>query len=226
MTRHLCWLLPLIALVLFAPFSTAIDLNTSGFFYRGDEFTVNGFTQLMYRWGNLPGQLVGGCAVLVWLATCCTARWQRWRKASAAIALTFLIGPGLLVNGAFKELWGRPRPREVVQFGGKQEFRPFYKPLFHRVGFGNKSFPSGHVSMGFFFFILALVGRREGMPWLTYLAYYLAFQLGLLLALARIAQGGHFVSDCLCAAILMWWVSLACCRLVYGPCCTKEPAIA
>ena len=222
--RHLYWLLPLLALALFAPFSTAIDLKASAYFFHGDEFTNNRFTEFMYHWGNLPGQLLGGSAVILWVVTCFTPRWNRWRKASAALALAFIIGPGLLINGAFKEVWGRPRPREIVQFGGAHHFKPFYRPDFSEHGYGNKSFPSGHVSMGFFFFTLALVGRRENIPALTYIGIFIAFEMGLLLALTRIAQGGHYFSDCLFAAILMWWMALACCRFVYGPYPTREPA--
>ncbi|TXI41216.1 MAG: phosphatase PAP2 family protein [Nitrosomonas sp.] len=222
MTRHLYWFLPLLALAFFAPFSADIDLEVSRYFFHGDEFTEDRFTEFMFKWGNLPGQLLGGSAVLLWMATCFTKRWQQWRKAAAAVALAFIIGPGILVNGVFKEVWGRPRPREITEFGGKHTFRPFYHPDFSENGYGNKSFPSGHVSMGFFFLTLALVARRENLSNLSYIGFFIAFEMGLLLALARIAQGGHYFSDCLFAAILMWWLTMASCRFIYGPYSAKQ----
>lgn len=213
--RHLLWILPLIALVIFAPFSAQLDLETSSYFYHGDEFTNTRFTEFMYQRGEYPGLLLGGGSILLWMGTFFIPSWTRWRKASGAIALAFVVGPGLLVNAVFKDHWGRPRPREIEQFGGTETFRPFYQPNFVVHSDGNKSFPSGHVTMGFFFLILGLVAHREGYPFMTWIAYFLAGQLGLLLALTRIAQGGHFLSDTVCAGIFMWWVALACYYFVY-----------
>ena len=40
------------------------------------------------------------------------------------------IGVGLFTHILLKDHWGRPRPKQVTQFGGTQEFHPFYKPNF------------------------------------------------------------------------------------------------
>lgn len=58
--------------------------------------------------------------------------------------------------------------------------------------------------MGFYFFALALLGicyRRRDLYWL---GLGLAWGLGGLLSLARIAQGGHFFSDTMASALIMW----------------------
>src|SRR5688572_19370399 len=39
-------------------------------------------------------------------------------RASIFLIVTLLIGPLLLANAGFKDHWSRPRPREVVEFGG------------------------------------------------------------------------------------------------------------
>ena len=54
--------------------------------------------------------------------------WRDWHcrqgscqfpgRAVVFLALTLALGPGLLVNGLLKEHWSRPRPGEVVEFGG------------------------------------------------------------------------------------------------------------
>jgi lipid A 4'-phosphatase len=44
------------------------------------------------------------------------------------------LGPGLLVNGVLKSYWGRARPYDVIQFGGKKEFTPaFAHPISAQV---------------------------------------------------------------------------------------------
>ena len=40
---------------------------------------------------------------------------------------TLAIGPGLIVNLGFKDHAHRPRPVHVVDFGGPDEFRPWYR---------------------------------------------------------------------------------------------------
>ena len=39
---------------------------------------------------------------------------------------TIAIGPGLIVNLGFKDHWHRPRPVHTQEFGGPDEFRPWY----------------------------------------------------------------------------------------------------
>ena len=42
-----------------------------------------------------------------------------------------IVGAWLIIDFALKDHWGRPRPRQVKEFGGMQEFRPYYgKPNF------------------------------------------------------------------------------------------------
>lgn len=217
MSRHLSWLLPLIAVIIYAPFSGALDLAISKHFFLNDLFQEVSISKIFYKFGEIPGLLLGAGSILVYLSSYLDDRFVKWRKAAAVVAIVFLVGPGLLINGVFKEFWGRSRPRMIEQYGGPNTFTPFYQPNFSADGYGNKSFPSGHVSMGFFFFALALAAEREGWKKTFYTSLVVAFVLGSLLALVRISQGGHFFSDCVMAAVIMWWLSLAGCRLIYGP---------
>jgi lipid A 4'-phosphatase len=70
-----------------------------------------------------------------------------WRRQGIFLLLSVVIGPGLLVNTVFKDHWGRPRPRDVVEFGGPLHYRPAPLP----GGEGGASFPCGHCSVGFLF---------------------------------------------------------------------------
>ncbi len=117
--------------------------------------------------------------------------------------------PRLIINALLKPGWGRPRPRQIENFGGNALYRSFYSPDFgHHTSDKYKSMPSGHASMGFYFFALAVLGRRLKNRKLEILGYCLAFGLGGLLGLTRIAQGGHFFSDVMISALITWWVAL------------------
>jgi len=105
------------------------------------------------------------------------------------------IGPGVLVNDVFKGQWGRPRPKDLVEFGGK---RQYVAPLIKSPREYGGSFPSGHAAMAFYLVTPYFLLRRRSR-WKA--AGVLAFGIiyGSLMGYARVAQGAHFVSDVLWA---------------------------
>jgi membrane-associated phospholipid phosphatase len=114
----------------------------------------------------------------------------------AFLALTLALGPGLLVNGVLKEHWSRPRPGEVVEFGGTLPFVPWWDP---RGGCAqNCSFVSGETSQATWAVAPALLipgGLR--VVALGTVGIFTAVIGGL-----RLAFGGHFASDVLFAVLL------------------------
>ncbi len=197
---------PLLVLVVFAPFSKYIDLSAAHFCYVDGNFHSNAFFDFMKNYGCLPALFIGIAATLAWIA--CASWLRRWKQycgPAAVLSLTLIIGPGILANVLLKDHWGRPRPRQLEQFGGTESYRPFYSPNFIWKCNDYKSFPSGHVTMGFYFFALAWLGRRHGRPTLIWGGTLAALLLGTALAATRVTQGGHFVSDALASAILMWY---------------------
>ena len=70
--------------------------------------------------------------------------------------------------------------------------------------------------MGFYFFSLALVFKRWGRRGLFYAAMAFSFALGIALGITRMAQGGHFLSDVLATALIMWLTAYACDWLAYS----------
>lgn len=117
--------------------------------------------------------------------------------------LVIALGPGLLINTVFKPNWGRPRPREVIELGGKYQYHPFYQIQWRGPG---KSFPCGHCSVGFSFFALVFLwqGRRKK---LAVAAGVFSVGLGFLMGFGRMAAGGHFLSDVLWAGWITGFVA-------------------
>ena len=62
--------------------------------------------------------------------------------------------------------------------------------------------------MGFCFFALFFIGQQSRDQKMAKAGLALAFLLGGTLGYARIAQGGHFLSDVIVSAFVMWWTAL------------------
>jgi membrane-associated PAP2 superfamily phosphatase len=169
------------------------------------------FWSFVYRYGVLGGVLLAAAALVTFtLSYWFPARLLAWRRPALFLVLVATLGPGLVVNVGFKDHWGRPRPREVLELGGTERFLPVWVK-------GNdpqaKSFPCGHCSMGFYLGVpwLVLKRRRRGLG-LAFLAAGLAW--GLTLGAARMMAGGHFLSDVLWSGGMVWLVALALYRLL------------
>ncbi|HEY2291915.1 MAG TPA: phosphatase PAP2 family protein [Thermoanaerobaculia bacterium] len=120
-----------------------------------------------------------------------------WRRHGIFLLLSVVVGPGLLVNTIFKDHWGRPRPRDVVEFGGPSHYRPAPLP----GGEGGASFPCGHCSVGFLFAAGWWMWRRR-RPARAWGSLALGLLAGFALGLGRMAAGGHFLSDVIWSALL------------------------
>jgi lipid A 4'-phosphatase len=118
------------------------------------------------------------------------------------------LGPGLVVNGVFKEHWGRARPRDVVEFGGTREFTPAF--VISDQCDRNCSFVSGHASIPFALaaFVFLLRRRRK-------LVLGAALAFGGLVGLARIAAGAHFLSDVIFSGVFVFLVAYLLARYVF-----------
>jgi len=208
MTTFVRWVLPLLLLILLAPFSAALDLRVSSAFFHDGHFYSNSLVHFIYNYGPIPADIVFGLAVIGLIFS--FGKWKKWRTPSLLLVLTLALGAGFVAHVIFKDHWGRPRPKQIVEFGGKQEFRPFYSPNFFAQPEPSKSFPCGHCTMGFYFFAVALVGKRIGSRPLYIVGWAAAIALGTILSLTRIAQGGHFLSDTIFSAIIMWYTALCC----------------
>jgi membrane-associated PAP2 superfamily phosphatase len=187
------------------------DLAVSSMFYFGGKWPVGDrfFWQLLYHLDRIPSISLGAVGLAVFLISFTRVEYCRWRRSGIFLLLLLLLGPGLLVNVVFKDNWGRPRPRDVVEFGGKMEFLHPWQKVDDGTG---RSFPSGHSSGAFYMAAPYLVyrrsDRRRAYAWL---AGGLLF--GIVMSIARITQGAHFLSDTLWSfgmvslvALLLAWL--------------------
>lgn len=200
------WLwLVLVAVGLLFTLLPQLDLAVSSLFYTpGVGFRARGtwFERLIFL--STYWFLVLGVPALVvlWLA-----RRRGWLpglgmggRDLAFLLLVLALGPGLLVNGILKEHWGRARPVDCQIFGGDLTFTPAFIPSDQEGG----SFSSGHASGSSYWVVVALVLAPRSRFWLG-----MALGYSLLVAWARLAAGGHFLSD-----ILVSWLLVA--LLAYG----------
>lgn len=191
--------LPLLALLLGTMIiaATGADLALSTWFHRPEGWPVgNRFPwHQLYRWGYYPADIIGLGALGLLAASFFKTTLLRFRRRAAYLVVLLLLGPGLLVNVVFKDHWGRPRPRQIVQFGGTMEF---HHPWERGEAGTGKSFPSGHGGSAFYLAMPFFVLRRR-RPRLAVRVYTGGMLYGVLMGIARISQGGHFASDILWA---------------------------
>lgn len=209
MHRLLLWLVPLLVMAIITPLTPYLDLTISGYFFdpTTQTFVSNGFVNFFYEYGEMPAMGVGIIAAIVLVLSFFFSSWKKFRIAALILVLTLVIGAGLIVNEGLKGHWGRPRPRQIVEFGGHTSFFPFYHPNFGQAEY-HKSFPCGHCTMGFYFITFAVIGYRLHSRFLLYLGLIVGIGFGALLSICRVLQGGHFLSDTLMSALIMWLTAL------------------
>ncbi|NOZ60779.1 MAG: phosphatase PAP2 family protein, partial [Calditrichaeota bacterium] len=204
-----------LSIALFLLISTAViahfqlDLKVQRLFY--DHAANPGWYQknaplwhFLYHYGPLPALLLSFAAIAVLIFQKSVPKLRKYKHASKLFLLAMILGPGVIINGVLKDHWGRPRPRQVEEFGGQWEFREIWQPGIPGKG---KSFPCGHASAGFIFFalFLALRDKHKKIAWFS---LFFSLIYGSLIGVARMAQGGHFLSDVIWSWGITWLIIL------------------
>ncbi len=200
----LFWKVPLFSFLLFLPFSASIDLAVCRFFVgEAGRFQAPAWCWTAYRYGLRPGQSLFIVSSALFIIGLLIRKKRVWNPA-LYISLTILIGSGVVGHGVLKKFWQRPRPKQTILFGAKYPFCPIYTRYVGPADRHLRSLPSGHATMGFYFFSLYFLGRKMGKRWLKIIGLIAAFSMGALLSWIRLYQGGHYFSDIVMSALIMW----------------------
>jgi len=194
-----------IPLVLTLPFwFISIDLWFEGLFYNvadhGWPFAKQGLLEFLYSNGKWPLIVMIVLSIFALLYSIFKESYHKFRMPALFLLLAVTFGPGYVVNGTLKEYMGRPRPRDVVEFDGRDQYR---YPLQPGMAGKGQSFPSGHATLGFAFFALSFALRPLNRKWAKR-TFWLALSFGLLMGLGRNIQGGHFLSDVIWSGAVTW----------------------
>ena len=181
-----------------------LDLIVSRYFYTpGAGFVHNFWTDFLYTYGLAPGWILFALGLIIVLLSPVVRDFRRYLREGLYLILTLVIGSGLICHAGLKDNWGRPRPKQIIEFGGHAPFHPFWKMDRSLDRLNYRSFCCGHCTMGFYFFALYFLGKKRGWRKISAFGLYSGLFLGGALSWARIAQGGHFLSDTVVSALVM-----------------------
>jgi lipid A 4'-phosphatase len=203
------WFLTVSLLFVAAP---GIDLGLSELFYEpGVGFPVNGtwYEGIVYESVEYAMVLVNVGLIIAWIYGRFSAKGAKpvSGRELAFLLLLLALGPGLVVNLAMKEHWGRARPADLTQFGGTKEFTPAFVPSDQ----GGHSFPSGHAAAAFYLVAVAYVVAGRKRLWMRILLEYCV-----LVGFFRIAAGGHFLSDVVTSLFVVLILFFFLYRVMFG----------
>ena len=190
----------LIAAILFSAFPR-LDIAVAGWFYRGGfalaDARVFRFVFHLVYWVTdaLAILLPSALFITLWRKR---PLWGVDRIGAIFLIVSLVVGPGLIVNSALKDHWGRARPGQTVEFGGSKQFTPALEPSDQCDR--NCSFPAGHPAIGFYFVSFALLIRAARARRRVFGA---AVAAGALIGLMRMAQGAHFLSDVVFSGLIV-----------------------
>ena len=165
-----------------------------------------------YEYGVIPGILVSILSFFTWIYSRTNKNLAILRPYLLICALTPIIASALLVNVVLKDHTGRPRPREIKQFSGNWEYLPALQTGIPGRG---HSFPCGHCSIAFTLTSGVVFWRHSRK--FAILSLSLGLVYGIMMSIARIAQGGHFITDAMWSLGVVWLTLTALYYFVYQP---------
>jgi lipid A 4'-phosphatase len=185
-----------------------VDMKVAAFFFnKSSGWTYKDAEpwRALYLFGTMPGLALALMSLSILFLGFIQPKWQTYQRQMLVIVLTTILGAGVLVNGILKPYCGRPRPREIITFNGQWEF---CRPCFNDAPGKGLSFPCGHCTMAFIF--VTLIYLRPKSAAIAYGGAIFGLVYGILMGVARAAQGAHFVTDTLWSLGVLVIVSLLC----------------
>ena len=192
-----------------------LDLEIARYFHSFEDRNNNLFALRIYPplmrardIGLWVGAILVAPAVLALIIKMLLPRRRMLISGRATVFLiaTMVLAPGLLVNVMLKDHWGRPRPIDVTQLGGNQNFVAWWDPRGDCPS--NCSFVSGDVAGA----VWTIAPAALAPPQWRALSYAAALALGVGMGTIRVMAGAHFPSDVVFAGIftfLIIWITYA-----------------
>lgn len=194
---------------------SGLDLDVARYFYAFEDSNRNTFAL------RLSSPLMRARDIGLWIGTVLVApavgtlivklllpRRRMLMSGRAVIFLitTMVLAPGLFVNVLLKDHWGRPRPIDVMQFGGDQNFVAWWDPRGDCPS--NCAFVSGDVAGAAW----TVAPAALAPPQWRALAYAAALALAVGMGTIRVMAGAHFPSDVMFSGLftfLIVWITYA-----------------
>jgi lipid A 4'-phosphatase len=200
----------IIICVFMASLAITPALSNRDLFWAGKFFTVGDTNsgwilgreapwRQFYQYGEILPLVFTFCALAAYAASKLGKINEKYAKPCMVVILTVVIGPGLLVNCVLKEYWGRPRPADIVAFDGAANYREVWQPGGQGTG---KSFTCGHGALAFSMASGAAFYRLH--PAFAVGSVVVGVSYGVLMSVARMTQGGHFATDTLWSATIVF----------------------
>ncbi len=202
-TSALICLILTVGLGLFLYYHADIDLQVTQHFYLGQ----NSFALEQADWARWSRSIlywvvyvmVVGILCLLILCLCRPKFKLIPLKTLIYTLLVFLVVPVLIINLVFKDQSGRPRPRDVTQFGGQMTFQQPWTVSSQCPT--NCSFVCGDCAVAFAFWVFLPFFKKRRYK----LAYgVLVFLVGAFYGYIRIGQGAHFFSDVIFSGLISY----------------------
>ncbi len=178
-----------------------IDLFVSSLFYHNGFYLKNTlFATTIYKLTIIIIATFAIGLIGLFLYEFVSKKEYVQKRVLVYLLLSLILGPGLIVNVVLKNHFGRARPSQIKAFGGTKKFTP--AGVIASQCQKNCSFTSGHAAAAFYFLsLLPLIKRRKAL-FATIIILW-----GSLVGFVRIVQGGHFLSDVVCSALIVYLVA-------------------
>lgn len=127
---------------------------------------------------------------------------QNWCEKLNFVFTSTFVSVVVIINGIFKEFWGRARPSQIREFGGKADFTPAWEIT--NQCHSNCSFTSGHAGMAACVALLAIfLPAKFRKPYLVFAVIFYAIA-----GFMRMAVGGHFLSDVTLSGLIVYAIAM------------------
>ena len=159
-----CLILIVVTSAIFLAFP-GIDIWFSNLFYRNGFIAgqLEAFIALRDFWRNMTAVIAIVLVAVLIIKLVWPYRQSLLRPRDIVFILsTLIVGPGIVTNLIFKDNWGRPRPYQVVNYGGSDPFVGVWQ-ITHYCSH-NCSFVSGEGSSSMWLLTLAVLLPERWRP--------------------------------------------------------------